>query len=155
MKHNEHQVEDFIKMARDHQADKYIIGRTACMSEDNYEQWSPENEQYQRFIKTEEGLVQKYHATDYHCTSIWYVANITCDGQFVVCCNDNRMTVKIGNFQDSDFITVWKSKNFMHFRKAVLTNMQKISFCKVCGANMIQSMSEYTVSYLQPKEFTI
>jgi len=72
------------------------------------------------------------------CKRLWLNPAINWDGAFVPCCFDIDADYVFGNVFDESktFLQIWKSPEYMTFRKAILQNRSGIEMCSNCTEGM-------------------
>jgi radical SAM protein with 4Fe4S-binding SPASM domain len=64
---------------------------------------------------------------------MWSGSVLTWDGKVVPCCFDKDAQHVLGSLEHLDFGSIWKSKEYLNFRKAVLTGRNQIDICQNCS----------------------
>jgi radical SAM protein with 4Fe4S-binding SPASM domain len=64
---------------------------------------------------------------------MWSGCVITWDGKIVPCCFDKDASHQLGSISEQTFSSIWKSNEYAHFRKSVLSNRKEIDICKNCS----------------------
>ena len=142
MKHNEHQVDDFIKYCKSIGVDKYnIIG--TCLREVNQGEiflpsdrsyWYYDEEEYERG-----NLVPKIRPDNY-CGWLYSTATIMVNGDVVPCCRDPKGKYVIGNVFNDNFPGIWNNEKYQLLRKKVSTNSNSIELCKLCSGEEVPNI---------------
>jgi len=91
----------------------------------------PKNEAYSRYKKTSEGFIIKNKMKN-HCKRLFRNPVITSTGNVLPCCFDKAGNYAMGNIDQSEFATIWKSNKYQAFRKKVFSERKKIDICKNC-----------------------
>ncbi|HPG31108.1 MAG TPA: radical SAM protein [bacterium] len=70
-----------------------------------------------------------------NCAPIYFILNISWDGDIIPCCSDTYFEMKIGNaIKEKSIKNVWNGKVFKNFRKKVNTDRNSIPACvRLCG----------------------
>ncbi len=152
MRHNEHQINDIIKLGQNlgvDVVDLKSVSLSSLRSETEKmevkDQWLPTNEEYSRY--SVKGNSIKIKKDPNYCYWIWSSV-IYWNGDVTTCCYDfdgdhSFLNVfKMGGFQN-----VWKSKEYGKIRKAMLK--RELKLCKTCNI----SDGYYTKSIEFKKEF--
>lgn len=132
VKPNEHQMDEVRQMAKDLGVDQ-VKFKTAQIY--NYEEGSPlipDNVQYSRYRKQEDGRFQIKNALFNHCWKMWHSAVVTWDGKVVPCCFDKDASHRMGNLQTQSFGQVWQSEGYRGFRQSLFRSRKEIDICKNC-----------------------
>jgi radical SAM protein with 4Fe4S-binding SPASM domain len=145
MKHNEHQVDDFIKYCDSIGVDRYNIigtclrevsqGEAFLPSDRSY--WYYDEEEYQRG-----NLVPKTRPDNY-CGWIYSTATILANGDVVACCRDPQGENVIGNVFQEAFSDIWNNKKYQFIRKRVSTNSDSMKLCSLCPGEEIPPLINY------------
>ncbi|HPN37867.1 MAG TPA: radical SAM/SPASM domain-containing protein, partial [Melioribacteraceae bacterium] len=137
MKHNEHEIDDFLKFGNKIGADKSVIKSMQVSSYESALEFLPKNSKYSRYIVRDGKLLFKNKLKN-KCFSLWRTSVITWDGVVTPCCFDKDAKYSFGNVFPESFNSIWKNKKYNNFRKAILTSRKEIDICKNCteGLNM-------------------
>jgi radical SAM protein with 4Fe4S-binding SPASM domain len=65
------------------------------------------------------------------CAELWYKTLITADGEILVCCNDYKRTVYLGNVKNSTIANVWNGDAMVALRESHIA--AEYSNAKICG----------------------
>jgi radical SAM protein with 4Fe4S-binding SPASM domain len=131
-KHNQHQLADIRKMAKQYGVDHLQIKTAQVYDYETGDQWIPDNPQYSRYEKSEGGIVFKNNLLN-HCWKMWHSAVITWDGNVVPCCFDKDAQHKMGNIHQQHFEQIWNGETYSHFRKQLFKGRKEIDICKNCS----------------------
>jgi radical SAM protein with 4Fe4S-binding SPASM domain len=91
----------------------------------------PENEKYRRYIKINDKWERKKKLKN-KCFRLWSDCVVTHDGNVLPCCFDKNSKYIMGNILKQDFSQIWKSKEFINFRKNILKNRKNVDICLNC-----------------------
>ncbi len=128
-KHNEHQVQDFLKLARTLGVDKISV-KSAQIYYD-FEQWLPEKSPLKRYKKNGEEWQLK-NGVPNKCWKMWHSCEITWDGNVLPCCFDKNAEFIMGNLRNEPLRKVWKKTKYRQMRKQILANRSGIPMCNNC-----------------------
>jgi len=131
-KHNEHQIDDIKKLAKQKGIDRISIKRAQIYDFRTGNISIPENNKYSRYKKTKEGTYVLKSKLYNHCWRSWHSCVITWDGLVVPCCFDKDAFHVSGNISDSSFQEIWKGTPFKQFREHILKNRKGIEICTNC-----------------------
>ena len=67
-----------------------------------------------------------------HCWKMWCSCVVAWNGNVLPCCFDKNHTFSFGNIENTSFTNIWKSQQYIRFRKATLTNRKQIIMCQNC-----------------------
>ena len=139
MRHNQHQIEDFRRVADELGVDGRIIKPVSFNVADwddpdvrktFFGEFFPENEQYRIYRRRSDGWWWKKDKLDF-CTAPWRSMTVLADGSIVPCCRDPRGRYTMGNVADG-VLKVWNNEKFRAFRRALARGREKMDICKVC-----------------------
>ncbi len=133
---NEHQITAVHQLARELGVDEVAL-KTAQIY--NYQQGSPlipEQEQYARYRKKQDGSYAIKNQLLNHCWKMWHSCVVTWDGQVVPCCFDKDAQHTQGDLTQHSFEEVWKSQPYNRFRQQVLQSRDNIDMCRNCTEGM-------------------
>lgn len=138
MRHNEHQIADFRRVADELGADRRIIKPVSFNVADwddpdtraTYAQFFPETDQYRVYRREGDAWLWRQPRLAF-CTAPWRSLTVLADGSIVPCCRDPRGHYTMGNVADG-VLKVWNNARFRSFRKALARNRGQMPICKVC-----------------------
>jgi len=131
MKQNEHQMDDVRKYCKEIGVDKLVFKTMQISSYDNAVKFLPSNKKYRRYILENNSLRIKNKIKN-HCFALWRTSVITWDGKVVPCCFDKDAQNEIGTVNGRSFYDIWNSKEYIDFRKKILSNRKSVSMCTNC-----------------------
>ena len=133
MRHNEHEVPEVIKLAKEWGVDQLSLKTLAsCPGDFMYDKFNPRNPAFRRRPKK---IEEK-------CTMLYNFPQVLWNGNVVPCCYVadspyNNLYI-MGNVFKSNFRAIWKSKRYQEFRKKSL--LGKIKMCRNCvGTSNLQN----------------
>ena len=130
-KHNEHQIPEIKKLAKEIGVDELGIKTAQIYDYQTSNEFIPENEDLSRYSKTETGYQIKNKLLN-QCWRMWRGSVITWDGLVVPCCFDKDATHRFGNISKESFKSVWSGEQYNNFRKAILKSRKEIDICTNC-----------------------
>ncbi|MFN4082476.1 MAG: radical SAM/SPASM domain-containing protein [Bacteroidia bacterium] len=130
-KHNEHQIPEIKKMAKEIGVDELGIKTAQIYDYQTSDELIPQNEELARYKKTESGYVIKNKLLN-QCWRMWRGSVITWDGLVVPCCFDKDAQHRFGNVSEESFAKVWHSNQYNSFRRAILKSRKEIDICTNC-----------------------
>jgi radical SAM protein with 4Fe4S-binding SPASM domain len=134
VRHNEHQVEDVKKLAREIGVDQVRLKTAQVYDyENDPNQLIPLNQKYSRYKKDSQGKTVFRGNNANHCWRLWHDPVITWDGAVVPCCFDKDAQHKLGNLKEQSFKELWKNTNYRRFRTQVLESRKNIDICANCS----------------------
>ena len=133
VKHNEHQVEEVKKLAKEIGVDD-VWFKTAQVYdyENDPNNLIPTIDKYSRYRKTENGTVFKGKLSN-HCWRLWHDPVITWDGIVAPCCFDKDAQHRMGNLREKSFKEIWKNGEYTRFRTQILKGRKNIDICANCS----------------------
>jgi radical SAM protein with 4Fe4S-binding SPASM domain len=144
MKHNEHQVDDFVRMGKELGVDEANVIDPCVRNMEQAKQFLPRDERYWFYDKKayEQGILRPKLLPDNQCWWIWHSTLITWNGDVVPCCRDPQGRHVMGNILQQDLREIWNGPKYTDFRRRILTDQGKIDICRLC--------SSYGVPRLEP-----
>ncbi len=130
-KHNEHQLPEIKKLAKQIGVDELGIKTAQIYDYKTSDNFIPKNEDLARYRKTENGYEIKNKLLN-QCWRMWRGSVITWDGLVVPCCFDKDATHRFGDVSNQHFTDVWKGKQYNNFRQAILKSRKEIDICTNC-----------------------
>lgn len=132
MKHNENQINDIKKVAKQLGVDRLLIKTIQVMTFEEAVEWLPENGKYSRYDLSEEDIQVKQGKGA--CPRLWLTTLIDWDGTIVPCCFDKNADYAMGHFADAEtFRNVWISEKYSQFRRQILKDRNAIDICRNCN----------------------
>lgn len=130
--HNEHQIPELKKLAKELQIDQLAIKTAQVYDYENGHELIPQTGKYSRY-KIENGMYKiKNHLLN-HCWRMWQGCVVTWDGKIVPCCFDKDATHQLGNMKIKPFNEIWKSPEYHSFRGLILKGREHIDICRNCS----------------------
>jgi len=126
--HNEHELPEIRKLARQLKVDKLEIKTAQFNSFGKLR--PPINARYSRYAD-ELGKILK-RKTNNRCWRQWHSATVTWDGRFAPCCYDKDAEHAFGNALEHDATQIWNGPKSMVFKDEIFKNRQQISMCNNC-----------------------
>ncbi|HVB02103.1 MAG TPA: SPASM domain-containing protein [Chitinophagaceae bacterium] len=133
VKHNEHQIEDIRKLARETGVDQ-VRFKTAQVY--NYKQGNPlipTISRYSRYRQQGDGTYSIKNKMANHCWKLWHAPVITWDGMVVPCCFDKDASHRLGNLKEMSFRELWQGPAYQHFRQQLIGGRANIDICANCS----------------------
>ena len=130
--HNEHEVDDIQKLAKEIGVDHLSIKTAQIYNFESGSDLLPKNPKYSRYIK--KGLSYKIkNGLLSHCWRMWHACVITWDGKIVPCCFDKDGTYQLGGLNNHLFKSIWKGVEYSRFRRLILKSRRNIDICQNCS----------------------
>jgi radical SAM protein with 4Fe4S-binding SPASM domain len=133
VKHNEHQIEDIKKLAREIGVDD-VWFKTAQVYDyvNDPNNLIPVNDKYSRYRKTKNGNEFKGKLSN-HCWRLWHDPVITWDGLVAPCCFDKDAQHRMGDLKEKSFKDIWMNGEYTKFRMQILKGRKNIDICANCS----------------------
>ncbi len=133
VKPNEHQIEEVQDLANEIGVDQVVYKTAQIYDYKNGNTLIPENEEYSRYIKNEQGQYElKYDIKD-ECWKMWHSAVITWDGKMIPCCFDKDAKHVMGDMRHADIKSIWHSEAYSLFRQQLISGRDQIEICTNCS----------------------
>jgi radical SAM protein with 4Fe4S-binding SPASM domain len=134
VKHNEHQIEEVKKIAREIGVDE-VRFKTAQVYDYQTDPNSliPTIDKYSRYKKNTDGSYTAKNKLANRCWKMQHSNVITWDGLVVPCCFDKDATHQLGNLKNQSFKEVWKNDNYKQFRSELMKSRKNIDICANCS----------------------
>ena len=134
VKHNEHQIEEIKKLAKEIGVDQ-VRFKTAQVYdyENDPNNLIPLNQKYSRYKKDKEGNYKAKNKLSNHCWKLQHANVITWDGLVVPCCFDKDASHRLGNLKTQSFKEIWHNDNYKQFRRELMTSRKNIDICANCS----------------------
>lgn len=136
MRHNEREIQEFLKMADRMGVDRKHIISPCVRTPEQGRDFLPQADDYWIYDrKTFEGegrLVPKRVFPKNACPWLYYSITIQVDGNVVPCCRDPHGRYIMGNLIEQPLEEVWNGLKFKVFRKAVFSPRSDMDICRLC-----------------------
>ncbi len=143
-KHNQQQIDEVKAIGKRLNVDRISLKTAQIYTEVQAETFLPDDEQYRRYRKTDQGHEMKLKPQNW-CKVIWHSAVLNWDGLVAPCCFDKNGEYAYGNaFKDGkNFRELWTGSEITAFRQQILTNRSAMPMCGNCFEGMTQSYAQY------------
>lgn len=134
LKPNEHQVEDFHKMAEELGVDEYQIIDPCVRSLGQAKELLPTDKNHWIYDPEafEEGELRPRIRPDNFCEWIYTTVTILVNGDLVPCCRDPLGKRILGNVFNDHIYRIWNNSRYCELRKAVCSVQRKMELCRLC-----------------------
>lgn len=132
VKPNEHQIPEVYSLAKQIGVDQVVLKTAQIYDYANGSDLIPEQDQYSRYRKMNDGSYTIKNSLDNHCWKMWHSCVITWDGKIVPCCFDKDAHHVLGDLTKNSFEEVWNSQAYNTFRASLLRSRSEIEICKNC-----------------------
>ncbi|MDH5365887.1 MAG: SPASM domain-containing protein [Cyclobacteriaceae bacterium] len=133
VKPNEHEIEKVKFLGKELGVDKVAFKTAQIYDYEGGSPLIPDNQVYSRYkfnpIKGKFLIKNRFFN---HCWKMWHSCVITWDGKVVPCCFDKDAHFVLGNLNKDYFNNIWKSKEYINFRKSIINGRKHIEMCKNC-----------------------
>jgi len=132
MKHNEHQIADFLKLAEKLKMDEARLISPCVRTYKQGLEYLPKDDRwwlYDRKAFENDGVLKPRFRRP--CYWIWHSYVVMWNGDVVPCCRDSEGEYTMGNILKQDIKDIWNSKKYRQFRKLV-ANRCILDICQLC-----------------------
>ena len=145
MKHNEHQLNDFITFCKKAQVDNYNIIGTTARTVKQAKEFMPSNSKYRIFSekKLEKGLLVPKQRPNNYCGYLYGGTNIMVNGDVVSCCRDPKGKNVLGNVFDNNIYKIWNNEKYQRVRTLVNKKSNSLDLCKICIGENVPELKEH------------
>jgi radical SAM protein with 4Fe4S-binding SPASM domain len=136
MRHNEHQVSDFFKLAHQLGIDNARVIAPCVRTIDQAHQFLTEEDRYwtyDRQLFEEQGILKTKEHNRNKCWWIWHSLNIQVNGDVIPCCRDPKGEFVMGNVLRQPLEEIWNGQAYRSFRHRILTAQEGINICDLCS----------------------
>jgi len=132
MKHNEHQIKDFLEMANKLEVDESRLVSPCVRTYEQGLEYLPKDDQWWLYDRTafENDKVLKPRSTK-PCYWIWHSYVILWNGDVVPCCRDVEGEYTMGNILTQDIRDIWNNEKYRQFRRRV-AHEGNVDICRLC-----------------------
>ena len=132
-KHNERDIAEAERIASDVRADKFLVKTAQVYTNEEAEQFLPENEEYRRYAQTGAELEVKGRPVR-GCKVLWYSSMVNWNGAVAPCCFDKNVDFNMGQaLNGGTFDRIWQGEEYMDFRSRILESRQDVDMCRNCS----------------------
>ena len=134
VRHNEHQIEDIKKLAKEIGVDEVRFKSAQVYDyENDPNKLIPVNEKYSRYKRNTDGSFKAKNKFANRCWKLWHANVITWDGLVVPCCFDKDAMHRLGNLKNESFKNIWQNDNYKQFRTELMKSRKNIDICANCS----------------------
>ncbi len=125
MKHNEHQIKDFINLIKSYGLDFQIktVGAMVPENINKIKKFLPKNPRYNRYVEGKEKPQKPMCLRE---------AFILQNGNVSACCNDAYGEYIFGNIKTQNLKEIWKNKRYRNFREMAQKRKVNNPMCNLC-----------------------
>lgn len=152
MRHNEHQVDDFLRWAKEIGIDKANIIDPCARNMLEAHAYLPKDRKYWYYDEEafERGVLKPKHVPDNECTWIWNSIQVNWNGDAVPCCRDPNGEFVLGNVFDSGLKAVFNGEKARDFRRRILDSQRTVSICELCSGYGLPNLGR-----TRPADFSV
>lgn len=152
MRHNEHQVDDFLDWAKKIGIDRASIIDPCARNMLEAHAYLPKDRKYWYYDEEafERGVLKPKKLPDNECVWIWNSIQLNWDGTAVPCCRDPNGKFPLGNVFEKGLNAVFNGEAATGFRRRLLEKQGAISICKLCSGYGLPQLQ-----HAKPAGFTI
>lgn len=132
VKHNEHQIEDAKKLAKEIGVNDIWFKTAQIYDFKNGNPLIPDNQRFSRYKKLPNGKYEIKNKLKNQCWRLWQGTELTWDGKVLPCCFDKDALYEMGSIENSDFQEIWDNSKYKNFRKQILKSRSSIDICRNC-----------------------
>lgn len=137
-KHNQHQINDFKRLANSLHVDKFEIKTAQIYDFENGSDLIPDITEHSRYEKSGKKYLIKNNLPNY-CKRMWHSSVITQSGQLVPCCFDKQAEHVFGELnQEQTLQSIFHGEQASKFRQKLFSNRESIEICKNCTEGLKQ-----------------
>jgi radical SAM protein with 4Fe4S-binding SPASM domain len=133
-RHNEHQIVEAERFAREVRAGFKLKSMQVINCQDAGK-WMPSDKKYIRYENTGGNYFIK-NSMPSRCLRLWLNPVVTWDGKVLPCCFDKDAEFVMGDLNNESFRSIWNGKDYLEFRRKILTGRDKIEICRNCTSGM-------------------
>jgi len=134
MKHNEKDLAEAERRARELKVDKFLIKTAQVYSPVQAEAFLPIEEDYSRYEGEGNGKLTVKGQPVRGCKVLWYSSMVNWNGAVAPCCFDKDVDFEMGQaFDGSSFARIWWGRPYMDFRQKILSDRKSVTMCLNCS----------------------
>lgn len=136
MKHNEHEIEEIDRLARECGVDRLTLKTVQIYDDADIDVWLPDDLSQSRYSVVEDESGRHFsmkHGFPDRCSRLWNQPVVNAGGEVAVCCFDKDSDFAMGASGERPFREIWTSRKYMAFRKALLKDRGQFEMCRNCG----------------------
>lgn len=142
MRHNEHEVPEFLKWAEELGVDIANVVDPCVRNMLEAHAYLPEDKKYWYYDEKafEQGVLKPSVVPENECVWIWNSMQINWNGDAVPCCRDPNGLHVLGNVFEDGLMGVFNGKRAVDFRRRILSNQGSIDICRLCSGYGMPTM---------------
>ncbi|MCD4828613.1 MAG: SPASM domain-containing protein [Candidatus Cloacimonetes bacterium] len=143
LKHNEHEIEQIRRLAREIGVDSLQFKTAQIYSKEDVDTYLPLNPKYRRYKVVDGDFELKFGIAN-RCRRLWTQPVVNQDGRMAVCCFDKDNDVKVGDVHSHSLRELWHGPAFKRMRRIILTNRASVPMCRNCGEGVRIQLKQRT-----------
>jgi len=143
MKHNEHEVPEFVRWAKEIGVDRANVIDPCVRTIAEGHDLLPEDRRYWFYDEEafSRGVLKPKHLPDNECTWVWNSVMINWDGGVVPCCRDTHGTHLFGNVFATPLREIWNGEPMRVFRRRIVTDQRDVDICRLCSGYGVPALT--------------
>ncbi len=135
MRHNEHQVQEFLEWASKIGIDRANIIDPCARNMIEAHAYLPKDRRYWYYDEEafERGILRPKKVPNNECIWVWNSIQLNWDGTAVPCCRDPNGKMPLGNVFEKGLKAVFNGEEATAFRRQIMTSQGDVSICKLCS----------------------
>ena len=134
MRHNEKDLAQAERLARELKADKFLVKTTQVYTAAEGEEFLPQEESFRRYKSNGNGKLVVKGQPVRGCKVLWYSSMVNWDGTVAPCCFDKDVDFEMGQAFDGHFFgEIWRGRSYMDFRRKILEDRGSVEMCLNCS----------------------
>lgn len=151
MKHNEHEVEEFLRYADEIGVDDFEVVYPCARNMDQARQFLTDNPDYWIYDRDafDRGILRPTEMSNHYCEWLYFTTTIQVNGDVVPCCRDTRGHHVLGNVFEQDFHSeIWNGDRYRQFRRQVATDQKSVKICDLCSGYTAPDVTRHDTVHL-------
>jgi len=142
MKHNEHEVEEFVRTVSGWGVDRVHVVDPCVRNMAQAIQMLPEDKRYWFYDEAafRKGILRPKVLPENRCDWIYFSSVITWNGNVVPCCRDPKAHHIMGNVFREDFGKIWNGPKYRAFRKQIRSDQGTVDICRLCSSYQVPAL---------------
>ena len=130
--HNEHQIADIRRLAKEWGADKVALKSAQIENLDNAARMLPQNKKYSRYRcdNNDNCFIDKRFPVN--CFRLRQTMVVSSNGDVLPCCYDKNGQFAMGNVNEQPAADIWKNQKFNTFRQTIWRSKTPPDICRNC-----------------------
>lgn len=149
MKHNEHEIPEIDRLARTCGVDRLTLKTVQIYDDGDIDVWLPDDPAVRRYQVVDGGEGRHFamkHGYPDRCKRLWNQPVLNAGSEIAVCCFDKDSDFAMGRLSETDFRSIWTSRPYMAFRRAVFEKRSQFEMCRNCGEGVKLTIQQRDLS---------